>query len=97
MAWDSARQGTGEAVPERFAYHAWQDPIRTPMIRDITMIISVLVSVVSVGFRRYKNIEPGNARGYAYEQAYRVLVCGPAGRGECPLQEREEGQLGRCR
>src|SRR4030042_1407748 len=73
MAWDSARQGTGEAVPERFAYHAWQDPIRTPMIRDITMIISVLVSVVSVGFGLYKNIEAGNARGYAYEQAYRVL------------------------
>ncbi|HXK36180.1 MAG TPA: hypothetical protein VJ553_01200 [Candidatus Paceibacterota bacterium] len=43
------------------------------MIRDITMIISVLVSVVSVGFGLYKNIEAGNARGYAYEQAYRVL------------------------
>jgi hypothetical protein len=43
------------------------------MVRDITMIISVLVSVVSVGFGLYKNIEAGNARGYAYEQAYRVL------------------------
>ena len=43
------------------------------MIRDITVIISVLISVVSVGFGLYKNIEAGNAKGYAYEQAYRVL------------------------
>jgi len=43
------------------------------MIRDLTMIISVLVSVLSVGFGLYKNIEAGNARGFAYEQAYRVL------------------------
>lgn len=43
------------------------------MIRDITMIISVLVSVVSVGFGLYKNIEAGNARGYVYDQSYRIL------------------------
>lgn len=37
------------------------------------MIFSVLVSVASLGFGVYKNIEAGNARGFAYEQAYRVL------------------------
>lgn len=37
------------------------------------MIVAVLASVVSVGFGVYKNIEAGNARGYAYEQAYRIL------------------------
>jgi hypothetical protein len=43
------------------------------MLRDLTMIFSVLLSVVSVGFGLYKNIEAGNARGFAYEQAYRVM------------------------
>lgn len=43
------------------------------MLRDLTMIFSVLVSVVSLGFGVYKNIEAGNARGFAYEQAYRVM------------------------
>jgi hypothetical protein len=43
------------------------------MIRDLTMIVAVMVSVVSVGFGAYKNIEAGNARGFAYEQAYRIM------------------------
>jgi hypothetical protein len=43
------------------------------MLRDLTMIFSVLVSVVSLAFGVYKNIEAGNARGFAYEQAYRVM------------------------
>lgn len=43
------------------------------MLRDLTMIFSVLVSVFSLGFGVYKNIEAGNARGFAYEQAYRIL------------------------
>jgi hypothetical protein len=37
------------------------------------MIFSVLLSLVSVGFGVYKNIEAGNAKGFAYEQTYRVL------------------------
>ncbi len=37
------------------------------------MIFSVLVSIGSLGFGVYKNIEAGNARGFAYEQAYRIL------------------------
>ncbi len=43
------------------------------MIRDLTMIIAVLVSMVSVGFGVYKNIEANNAKGFAYEQAYRIM------------------------
>ena len=43
------------------------------MLRDLTMIFSVLVSVLSLGFGVYKNIEAGNAKGFAYEQAYRVM------------------------
>jgi hypothetical protein len=37
------------------------------------MIISVMVSVASLGFGVYKNIEAGNAKAFAYEQAYRVM------------------------
>lgn len=37
------------------------------------MIVSVMVSVVSLGFGFYKNIEASNARGFAFEQAYRVM------------------------
>lgn len=37
------------------------------------MIFSVAVSIVSLIFGVYKNIEAGNARGFAYEQAYRVM------------------------
>lgn len=37
------------------------------------MIISVLVSVASLGFGVYKNIEANNAKGFAYQQAYRIL------------------------
>lgn len=43
------------------------------MLRDLTMIFSVLLSVLSLSFGVYKNIEAGNARGFAYEQAYRVM------------------------
>lgn len=43
------------------------------MIRDLTMIIAVLVSVASLGFGVYKNIEANNAKGFAFEQAYRVM------------------------
>lgn len=43
------------------------------MLRDLTMIFSVLVSIVSLGFGVYKNVEAGNARGFAYEQAYRIM------------------------
>ncbi len=43
------------------------------MIRDLTLIFSVIVSIVSVGFGVYKNIEAGNAKGFAYEQTYRAL------------------------
>lgn len=43
------------------------------MARDLAMIFSVLISVVSIGFGVYKNIEANNARGFAYEQAYRML------------------------
>jgi hypothetical protein len=43
------------------------------MARDLAMIFSVMLSVVSVGFGLYKNIEAGNARGFAYEQAYRIM------------------------
>lgn len=43
------------------------------MLRDLTMIFSVLVSVASLLFGVYKNIEAGNARGFAYEQAYRIM------------------------
>lgn len=45
----------------------------TYMLRDLTMIIAVLVSVASLSFGVYKNIEAGNAKGFAYEQAYRVM------------------------
>lgn len=43
------------------------------MLRDLTMIFSVMVSILSLGFGVYKNIEAGNARGFAYEQAYRIM------------------------
>lgn len=43
------------------------------MLRDLTMIFSVLLSVVSLGFGVYKNIEASNTKGFAYEQAYRIL------------------------
>jgi len=37
------------------------------------MVISVLVSVVSVGFGFYKNIEASNNRAFIYEQAYEII------------------------
>lgn len=43
------------------------------MIRDITMTFAVLVSIVSLGFGVYKNIEAGNAKSFAYDQAYKVM------------------------
>lgn len=43
------------------------------MLRDVVMIISVMVSVVSVGFGFYKNIEAENNRAFIYEQAYEII------------------------
>ena len=43
------------------------------MLRDITMIISVMVSLGSIGFGFYKNIEASNNRAFIYEQAYRIV------------------------
>lgn len=43
------------------------------MLRDVVMIISVMVSVFSVGFGFYKNIEAGNNRAFIYEQAYGII------------------------
>lgn len=43
------------------------------MTRDLALIFSVLVSIVSITFGVYKNAEAGNARNFAYEQTYRVL------------------------
>ena len=43
------------------------------MLRDLTLIFSVVLSIVSVAFGAYKNIEAGNAKGFAFEQTYRVL------------------------
>jgi len=54
-------------------YEARYDPSTNDMMRDLTMIISVIVAVASLGFGVYKNIEAGNARGFAYEQAYRII------------------------
>lgn len=43
------------------------------MFRDLTMIFAVLISLFSVGFGVYKNVQASNAKGFAYEQAYRVI------------------------
>jgi hypothetical protein len=43
------------------------------MLRDVVMIFSVLVSVVSVGFGFFKNIEAGNNRAFIYETAYGII------------------------
>ena len=43
------------------------------MVRDLTMIFSVFISIASLGFGVYKNIEASNAKGFVYEQAYRVM------------------------
>lgn len=43
------------------------------MLRDLTMIFSVFISIASLGFGVYKNIEASNAKGYVYQQAYRVM------------------------
>ena len=43
------------------------------MLRDITMVIAVMVSIVSVGFGVFKNIEAGNNRAFIYEQAYDII------------------------
>lgn len=43
------------------------------MARDLTMIFSVAISVLSLSFGVYKNIEAGNAKSFVYEQAYRVI------------------------
>ena len=44
------------------------------MLRDLTLIFSVLLSIISVAFGAYKNIEAGNAQGFAYDQAYRIIA-----------------------
>lgn len=43
------------------------------MLRDITLIISVLVSFISVGFGIYESVQSKNTRAFAYEQVYRIL------------------------
>jgi hypothetical protein len=43
------------------------------MVRDITMIFSVLVSILSLIFGIYKNVEAGNAKAFALKQAYQIL------------------------
>ena len=43
------------------------------MLRDLTLISAVLVAIVSLAFGAYKNIEAGNAKGFAYQQTYRAL------------------------
>ncbi len=43
------------------------------MIRDLTMIAAVFISVVSASFGIYERLEAQNAKGFAYEQAYRIL------------------------
>jgi hypothetical protein len=43
------------------------------MIRDIAMIISVFVSVVSVGFGVYEGFRANNTQAFIYEQAYRIM------------------------
>jgi hypothetical protein len=48
--------------------------LHNAMLRDLTMIFSVFVSIASLGFGVYKNIEAGNAKGFVYEQAYRVIA-----------------------
>ena len=37
------------------------------------MIVSVLISVVSVGFGAYESLQSRNNRVFAYEQVYRIL------------------------
>ncbi len=44
------------------------------MMRDLTLIFSVFLAVVSLGFGVYKNIQATNAKGFAYEQAYRIMA-----------------------
>ena len=43
------------------------------MTRDLAMIFSVLTAVASLGFGAYKTIEARNAKGFAYDQAYRIM------------------------
>lgn len=43
------------------------------MLRDVVMIISVMISIFSVGFGFFKNIEAGNNRAFIYEQAYEII------------------------
>jgi hypothetical protein len=56
------------------------------MLRDITMIVSVMVSLVSIGFGFYKNIEAANNRAFIYEQAYRIV--GQIEQADIPQQEK---------
>lgn len=48
------------------------------MLRDLTMIFAVFISVISVAFGFYKNIEANNTKAFAYEQAYQIMNFVPA-------------------
>ncbi len=48
--------------------------MNSTMTRDITLMFSVLLSVVSLVFGVYKNVEARNAKSFAYQQAYEVLA-----------------------
>lgn len=43
------------------------------MMRDLTMIAAVLISVVSVSFGVYKNFEASNNHAFIYQQAYQII------------------------
>lgn len=58
------------------------------MLRDVVMIISVMISVVSVGFGFYKNIEAGNNRAFIYETAYEII--GSIERANIPPQTKAQ-------
>ena len=43
------------------------------MIRDLTMIFAVIISIVSVSFGFYQTIQVRNSHAFIYEQAYRII------------------------
>lgn len=43
------------------------------MIRDLTMIFAVIISIVSVSFGFYQTIQARNSHAFIYEQAYRII------------------------
>ena len=58
------------------------------MLRDIAMTVSVLISIVSVGFGVFKNIEAGNNRAFIYEQAYDII--GTIQEADIPVQTKAQ-------